>query len=73
MIRINCVYNDQGAWCKNKNVKRSLFGVGARCCKLYPDRFNSMCEFQMKYSRPSIIPPCPKRKENHEKILVVQI
>jgi len=32
MIRINCIYNDQGFWCTNKQIKRSLFGLGSRMC-----------------------------------------
>jgi hypothetical protein len=29
-IKINCKYNDNGAWCTNKKIKRPLFGLGAR-------------------------------------------
>jgi len=36
--KINCIHNEKGAWCKNKNVKRSIFGFGARVC----------CEFNWK-------------------------
>lgn len=35
MINVNCTYNDRGAWCTNKNIKRSLLGLGARCCKVF--------------------------------------
>lgn len=35
MRNINCKWNDRGAWCENENVKRSLFGIGARCCVEY--------------------------------------
>lgn len=32
-IRINCVYNDHGLYCKNKKIKRSISGLmGARLC-----------------------------------------
>ena len=49
-LRVNCICNDRGAWCKNKNIKRSLFGLGARCCIDYPDHiFVGMC----KYREPS--------------------
>ena len=58
-IKINCKDNDQGAWCKNKNIKRSLFGFGARCCKLYPPS-SEHCEYQIKYPRPN--PPAPQRR-----------
>ena len=27
MINVNCIYNDQGAWCTNEKIKRSLFGI----------------------------------------------
>lgn len=37
-VKIYCKYNDRGAWCKNKNVKRSLLGIGARCCSEYSDK-----------------------------------
>jgi len=73
MIRINCKYNDSGAWCKHKKVKRSLFGIGARCCTLYPYSFDSTCKFQEEFPRPKIVPPCPPRKKENESILVIQI
>lgn len=63
-IRINCKYNDRGAWCTNKNIKRSLFGIGARCCVLYPDGIS--CKYQEKYEKPKVSipphPPLPKEK-----------
>ena len=34
-VKVNCIYNDKGAWCTNKNVKRSLLGLGARVCSEY--------------------------------------
>jgi hypothetical protein len=71
MININCQYNDCGAWCKNKNIKRSLFGLGARCCILYPGLNGKTCAFQVMYNRPTS-PPSPRRKEYHAKFLVVQ-
>jgi len=30
--KINCKYNSEVLWCTNKNIKRSLFGLGAKCC-----------------------------------------
>lgn len=45
LLKINCKYNDQEAWCINKNVKRSLFGIGAKCCNLYN---NKKCKYQEK-------------------------
>lgn len=32
IIKVNCKYNDDAAWCTNKNIKRSIFGIGARVC-----------------------------------------
>lgn len=58
MIKINCISNDRGAWCKNKNIKRSLLGIGARCCKIYPN-FGESCEYQIKVKRPKSPPPTP--------------
>lgn len=49
-ISVNCVYNEDGSWCKNKNVKRSLFGIGSRCCIDYP--YSSGCEFKEPYPKP---------------------
>ena len=56
-IRINCTFNDQGEWCKNENVKRSLWGVGARCCVLYPGLNGMNCQWQKMYPRPTARPP----------------
>ncbi len=41
----NCVYNDNGAWCTNKSVKRSLFGIGARCCIAYGKLSTTDCPY----------------------------
>jgi hypothetical protein len=59
MIRINCIYNDDGAWCKNKKIKRSMLGLGARCCVIYPYGDNK-CDHLVKYTEPPS--PPPKRK-----------
>lgn len=48
--RVNCIYNDQGAWCTNKCVKRSLFGIGARCCSEYPYR-TGKCGVKVEHPR----------------------
>ena len=61
-ININCIYNDRGVWCINKNVKRSLFGFGARCCILYDNPYHpwdNICKYQVKWKKSSIVPPCP--------------
>lgn len=50
-VSVNCQHNDGGAWCKNKLVKRSLFGIGARCCVEYPPS-RAMCAFKLQWPRP---------------------
>ena len=66
MININCTYNDNGAWCKNKNIKRSLFGIGARCCVIYPN-WMSDCQYQEKHLRPKHGPPAPQKMRKEKK------
>ena len=46
VVKINCTHNDQGAWCTDKRVKRSLWGFGARCCIEYCD--NKTCDYKEK-------------------------
>jgi hypothetical protein len=58
-IKINCIYNDRGTWCKNKKIKRSLFGIGARCCIAKP--WDNGCNYQQRVSKPKVPPPPPKR------------
>jgi hypothetical protein len=58
-INVNCKFNDRGAWCKHKLVKRSLFGFGARCCILFPDNLLGKCELQEKCMKPIAPPPPP--------------
>lgn len=56
-IKINCTYNVESAWCNNKNIKRSLFGIGTRCCK----EFNGeVCTFKCEHKRPPPPPVVPK-------------
>ena len=45
--RVLCRYNKEGAWCTNKNIKRSFFGLGARCCSEFYDE-----NCNLKESRP---------------------
>ena len=59
-VKINCVHNDSGAWCKNKKIKRSILGImGARCCPLY---YNDApcCKHQEKFKKPSRLVRQPK-------------
>ena len=55
MRKINCRWNDLGAWCKNKRIKRSLFGVGSRCCIEYDGI--EICEFKEPFPIPKPSPP----------------
>jgi hypothetical protein len=49
MIKINCRSNDQGWWCADKRVKRSLLGLGARMCRVAN---GESCPFQEPVPRP---------------------
>ncbi len=62
MININCIYTDRGAWCKNKNIKRSVFGLGARCCIEYPtiDHSVGACSYKEEHPKPKLS-PCPPK------------
>ena len=62
MKNINCKWNDQGAWCKNKNIKRNLFGIGARCCIEHGE--NAMCSFKDFRPKPRHSPPPPPPTPN---------
>ena len=53
IVNINCIYSDQGAWCKNRNIRRSIWGIGARCCVEYPYTVKP-CELKVKYIRPIV-------------------
>ncbi len=54
---VNCTANDHGVWCKDKRIKRSLWGIGARMCLVFDGQ---VCPLQQKYQRPAIHPP-PQR------------
>lgn len=54
--KINCEFNDGNAWCKNKKVKRSLFGLGARMCIEFND---NQCKYKPSSVRPIKPPPPP--------------
>lgn len=52
ILKVNCKYNDDGAWCTNKNIKRSLFGIGARMCRVVDGK---SCEFkEPKTKKPNL-------------------
>lgn len=63
-INVNCTYNEDGAWCANSKVKRSLLGLGARVCVKFRD-ITKNCEHCEKRNskRPSPPPPLNVSKE----------
>ena len=56
--KVNCKYNDKGAWCTNKKIKRSLLGIGARCCIEFNDKECDLKEIRTKKGKP---PPRPRK------------
>ena len=48
-ININCKKNNSGVWCKDKRIKRSLFGLGARMCLVAEGK---ECNYQDIHTRP---------------------
>lgn len=58
--KINCKYNDSGAWCTNKNIKRSLFGIGARCCVEFSGE-QFQCDLKEIRTLKAKPPPIPKK------------
>ena len=50
---INCIYCINGTYCKNKRVKRSLFGFGARyCIELFSINKTNKCKYKRRYPKP---------------------
>ena len=62
VVKVNCVDNDRGAWCKNKNIKRSLWGLGARCCTEYDNQYFKKCEYKKPHKRMKVAPAPQKNK-----------
>lgn len=58
--KVNCKYNDRGAWCTNKNIKRSLFGIGARCCVEFSGN-KGQCDLKEIRTLKAKPPPSPKK------------
>ena len=69
-ININCIYIEYVTGCKNENIKRSLFGFGARLCVNYP--YRNSCKYQKKFEKidPKYLPgpPPPIKYSNTIKI-----
>lgn len=69
VIKIPCKYNNKGAWCTNLMVDRSLYGLGARCCVLYPHN-NGKCKYQDLGKKPPPPPPPPPKRIIKEDIVL---
>jgi hypothetical protein len=55
--KVNCRWAENpGGWCKNKLIKRSLLGIGARCCVKYYDD-DKECIYHSPFDRPPTLPP----------------
>ena len=55
--KINCIYNDDFAWCNCKKVKKSLFGIGDRLCIERHD--GEKCDYKKGIPKPTPPPPTP--------------
>ncbi len=60
-IKVNCVYNEQGCRCKNIHIKKSLWGLGTRCCPVF---YAESCYLQKEIPKPKLTPPPPQSKKN---------
>ena len=61
MRNINCKWNDREVWCKNENIKCSLFGIGARCCVEYGENVTGiMCLLKEPMPKPKYEELCFK-------------
>lgn len=69
-IKINCVYNDKGAWCKHTHIKRSLWGIGARCCSVFN---GELCSLQEEIPKPRSTPPPPQKKNIPTNIIILKV
>ncbi len=54
--KVNCKFNVGGAHCVCKDVKRSLFGIGARCCTEFYGR-DDTCEYKKVHLQRPVYPP----------------
>lgn len=52
-INVCCNYFISGGYCNNSNIKKSLFGLGAKCCIKYPI-LSTKCKY---YDEIDIGPP----------------
>jgi len=52
-IKIDCKFNNLGAWCKCKQVKRKWYEMGGRGCIEYPYQTNK-CVYKESTLRPEI-------------------
>ena len=63
--KVNCIHNSEDVHCDNKAIKRSLFGIGPRCCVEYG---NKRCNLKVKHIKP-IPRPAPTLRQNQINIL----
>jgi len=56
-IKVNCKYSECNVWCTNKNIKRSILGLGTRLCILND---TNNCEYQEQKSRRPKVKPAPQ-------------
>lgn len=54
---VNCKMNEDYHYCKDKRIKRSLFGIGARLCLLANKK---PCPYCDPYPKPNNPPPAQK-------------
>ena len=64
--KIDCTFNDGGAWCKCQDVKRSMFGIGARMCSVYCGEY---CVHQIRHTRPKPPPPPPPKPVQEQYVM----
>ena len=51
--KVNCKYNEKGAWCSNEKVERGLFGLGERLCYDYL-KISHTCPYRLETKRPNV-------------------
>jgi hypothetical protein len=61
MRNINCIYNYSFTKCRNRHIKRSLFGIGPRMCILYNED-EASCKYQVCFTQPPPPPPPPSKR-----------
>ena len=52
-VKINCEFNNLGAWCKCKQVKRKWYEIGGRGCIEYPYQIIK-CPYKKDKPKPDV-------------------